>query len=176
MGADVTSCPALVAPTQVPALTHYAYRRVAAIESLGQGSEPAFKPNGLWVSVEEGGNGWAEYCRANDYGADRLAVVHDIVLAPDANLLTLTDPDGFDAFEKRYGTAFHRTPRPDYVHAIRWAEVAASHQGIVIAPYLWCRRLDGGLWYYGWDCASGCIWDASAISSIAARQIAPEAA
>ena len=29
------------------------------------------------------------------------------------------------------------------------------------------RRLDMETrWYYGWDCASGCVWDASAVQSV----------
>lgn len=35
------------------------------------------------------------------------------------------------------------------------------------APYQWRRRNERGFsWYYGWDCASGCIWRASAIREI----------
>lgn len=58
---------------------------------------------------------------------------------------------------------------------INWPMVADRYQGIVIAPYLWSRRMDGGLWYYGWDCASGCIWDAAAVASVTARQAAEAA-
>lgn len=36
-----------------------------------------------------------------------------------------------------------------------------------ITPYCWPARMDPDLiWYYGWDCASGCIWDASTIHQV----------
>ena len=56
----------------------------------------------------------------------------------------------------------------DYLEP-NWAPTAAQYAGVIIAPYQWERRLDGDAsdWYYGWDCASGCIWNADAIASIA---------
>jgi hypothetical protein len=50
---------------------------------------------------------------------------------------------------------------------IDWSKVAKDFDGIVITPYLWERRLDHHVnWYYGWDCASGCIWNTSVIETI----------
>ena len=46
---------------------------------------------------------------------------------------------------------------------IDWPKVAERYDGIIIAPYQWSRRLDGPMWYYGWDCASGCVWRARAV-------------
>jgi hypothetical protein len=50
---------------------------------------------------------------------------------------------------------------------IEWRKVAERFDGIIIAPYIWQRRLDlESSWYYSWDCASGCIWNASAVREI----------
>jgi hypothetical protein len=48
---------------------------------------------------------------------------------------------------------------------IDWLRVAQKSAGIIIAPYIWERRLHLP-WYYGWDCASGCVWDAAAVLSV----------
>lgn len=48
---------------------------------------------------------------------------------------------------------------------IDWQAVASDHDGIIISPYNWPARHEM-IWYYPWDCASGCIWNADAITSI----------
>lgn len=54
-----------------------------------------------------------------------------------------------------------------FVIWLDWAAIGKLYDGIIIAPYLWERRLNGGaMWYYGWDCASGCIWNPRAISEV----------
>ena len=40
-----------------------------------------------------------------------------------------------------------------------WKLIAQEFDGIEIAPYQWEIRMDYNFfWYYGWDCASGCLW------------------
>ena len=47
---------------------------------------------------------------------------------------------------------------------IDWHAVAQAYAGIEIAPYCWSLRFEYEfLWYYGWDCASGCVWELSAV-------------
>ena len=55
----------------------------------------------------------------------------------------------------------------NYSSYINWRKVAKAFDGIIIPEYIYSRRLDGNAsdWYYGWDCASGCIWDARAIKT-----------
>ena len=48
--------------------------------------------------------------------------------------------------------------RPD------WAKVASHYDGIEICPYIESRR--NMTWYYGWDVASGCVWNASGIKEL----------
>ena len=95
-----------------------------------------------------------------------------MVLSKEANLLWLSSAADIDSFTAEYGWA------PEYINVsrifVRWSRVAAAYQGMVIAPYIWERRLDhGASWYYAWDCASGCIWDARAIAHIVPMLAAP---
>jgi hypothetical protein len=47
---------------------------------------------------------------------------------------------------------------------INWPKVAQDYSGIEICPYQWKFRLNY-MWYYGWDVASGCIWNQNALNS-----------
>ncbi|MCJ2143680.1 hypothetical protein [Methylobacterium sp. E-066] len=152
----------------IPALTHYSDRATPHVYSVGQNPRPHFKPLGLWVSIDAGSVSWPDYIESSDSWAHRLRVIHDVHLAPDARILLLATVEDFDAFAGQYGRS-ERTAPPGYHYYIDWKAVAEAYQGIVIAPYRYDRRLDGGLWYYGWDCASGCIWDADAIAAITVR-------
>lgn len=51
-----------------------------------------------------------------------------------------------------------------YTRSIDWLRVKTQYGGIEIAPYQWKRRLSS-FWYYGWDCASGAIWDRDVLIS-----------
>lgn len=125
------------------------------------------KPRGLWVSVEGNGDGWSDWCRDEQFGGEGLAFEHEVVLAEDAHLLWLSTAEHLDAFTVEYGTPMYPAEPTIRHRGIDWPGVAKVYQGIVIAPYLWERRLDPDtFWYYGWDCASGCIWDLTAIARL----------
>jgi hypothetical protein len=95
-----------------------------------------------------------------------------IHLAERANILRLGSPAALDVFTAEYGGAppIYRALDQRFgerTMMIDWRRVASVYDGIIIAPYQWSRRLDGGArWYYGWDCASGCIWNATAIARV----------
>lgn len=48
---------------------------------------------------------------------------------------------------------------------IDYPKVAEKYGGIEITPLLHRKRLSAA-WYYGWDCASGCVWSRKAIRDI----------
>lgn len=143
-------------------LLHYSAEPfVGPVRSEAQeGDEMLFKPRGLWLSV---GNAWQEWCREAEYGADRIVHVARVTLAPDANVLRLTSQADLDRFTDEYGD--EEKDRSYHTRFIRWDRVAEKYDGIIIAPYIWERRLEL-MWYYGWDCASGCIWNTRAIESV----------
>lgn len=144
-------------------LLHYASKPFAGpVVSKSQVS--TMKPCGLWVSVE-GENDWPSWCLGENFALGALTHVHEVALVEGANILHLSSGPELQDFTLRYceegGRVFADMDRRD----IRWSKVADDYQGIVIAPYQWTCRMRL-FWYYGWDCASGCIWDASAIAGV----------
>jgi len=79
-------------------------------------------------------------------------------------LLQITSLAALYKFTKDYGQA---RVYPGFVDRsnINWSAVADRYSGIEISPYQWEAR-DGSetSWYYGWDVASGCIWDPAIIT------------
>lgn len=150
-------------------LIHYSSAPLGRIRSARQerdgNAAPHSKPNGLWVSVK-GEWDWPSWCQAESFALDRMGHATRVLLAPTAKMLHLNGADEIDEFTARYSVPWG-PPRPgskfDW-RRIDWRAVASKYHGLIIAPYCWERRLAHHTsWYYGWDCASGCIWNARAI-------------
>lgn len=147
-------------------LVHYSKRPLKLIRSTTQEREPDAKPHGLWVSDDACEQNWRRWCEDEQFGLESLANVHDVALAPTASILRLSSPGDIDAFHEEYTDLVGDRFR----YGIHWAQVAAKYDGILITPYIWERRLaENAGWYYGWDCASGCIWNAKAVAAITLR-------
>jgi hypothetical protein len=151
---------------------HWAKQAPTKIESKEQRQSP--KPLGLWFSVGDGDDGWRSWCESEGFRLDRLANVVEVILNRDARVLTIASAPDFDIFNDRF------VVEPDH-HllptgwAVDWAAVAREHDAIIIAPYRWDRRLsERSFWYYGWDCVSGCVWNADAVREL--RPVASTAA
>lgn len=146
-------------------LLHYSKEPLEKLYSIPldrQGLEGGmFKPRGLWVSVE-GKDDWLEWCKAENFGLASMRFVTEIRVRGD-DILRLSCAAEIDALTRKYG--HEQWPGKSYSRlAVYWPDVAQDYAGIIIAPYIWSRRLGGGSpWYYSWDCASGCIWDANAM-------------
>lgn len=147
-------------------LFHFSDTIIAAVHSTEQRDWwRKDKPSGLWVSVEGNGDGWSDWCASEDFGIG--AVPHVVHLHPEANILRIANGAELIAFHREFhipsGNRFREGREID------WITVAKRWQGIIIAPYVWSARLSvETAWYYGWDCASGCIWDAAAVDDILA--------
>jgi hypothetical protein len=116
------------------------------------------KPHGFWVSVE-GIQDWKSWCEEEKYNLGNLLISYEIVLKEDAKILHLNSAKEILSFSKKY-----KKERAKHISEINWNLVKSEYQGIIIAPYQWdCRFTLGTAWYYGWDCASGCIWDLTCI-------------
>ena len=106
------------------------------------------KPRGLWYEVD---GDWRRWCR--DDGQTSWINGHylyALALDPAVRLLRVCTGKALDDLTTRYA-------KDRWV--IDWPAIAAEYDGIEIAPYQWSRRLSPGTsWYYGWDCASGCVW------------------
>lgn len=126
------------------------------------------KPRGFWIT-DDSEDCWRAWCVGARFGLEELTHKHEIIL-DESNLLILRSVGEIDLFTKEF--AVERPWRGQsgqrYVdRCIDWRAVAARYDGLIITPYQWQRRLcDGYSWYYGWDCASGCIWRARAIKEI----------
>lgn len=139
-----------------------AWREVEQTTQIDLG--PFEKPKGLWIS-DEAEEGWHEWCSAEmpDW-AKRWTHYVEYELAPEANILRLRTAQEIDAFTEKYST--NETLGAEVVFLARyfrniidWKKVAAEYDGIIITPYQWARRMNSETqWYYGWDCASGCVW------------------
>jgi hypothetical protein len=119
-----------------------------------------FKPKGLWLSVD-GEYDWPSWCRAERFLEGTLRHRTPMRLREDANVLRLSTLEELRAFSAEHARpAF---PGAEIMTEIDWSVIAERYDGIVIAPYRWDCRLDL-MWYYGWDCASGCIWNLDALA------------
>ena len=118
------------------------------------------KPQGLWYSI---GHEWAEWCHNNHY---RMVYYRTELFIPPNKILHLKSGKDIDWFGKKYASRYPyrwNINREDEIYHIDWSKVAKEYSGIQISPYIWSRRLSSANWYYGWDVASGCIWDTSVI-------------
>ena len=147
-------------------LLHYSDQpllSVHSVEQVGGMAERGNKPNGLWVSVE-GEDDWKSWCESEDFSTNSMNAVTEVVLAENSNVLVIETSAALLAFHDE----FRALSDPPRFSSIRWPDVAAMYDGIIIAPYRWDHRLDGvaSNWYYSWDCASGCLWNARAIYAL----------
>jgi hypothetical protein len=152
-------------------LIHYSDAPLASVYSVEQSGDRydwhgGRKPVGLWVSVD-GDDDWRAWCKAENFrDVDSQCATH-IVLTPKHRVLIVDSGSAMLDFNRQYGV------ERDYYgkwkeQRIDWPRVARDYHGIVIAPYQWAHRLDEPCtgWYYSWDCASGCIWNADAVAEM----------
>ncbi len=143
-------------------LIHYSKAPLESVASKDQYDAPGMKPEGLWLSV---GKAWQEWCEGEEFSLGNLERRYSIKLSSNARLLLLTTESSIRAFSDKYGRESEYRGETTGSLYVDWQRLAKQWQGIIIAPYQWRCRLDL-IWYYGWDCASGCVWDKEAIASI----------
>jgi len=133
------------------------------------------KPRGLWVSVE-GPYDWKWWCENEEFRLENLSLCYEVKLKRGAKILRLKNSKSILDFTKSYP---YTKPQWDNAKGRRisagyeldWDKVKKEYQGIIIAPYQWkCRLALETPWYYGWDCASGCLWDLSCIKEFTLRK------
>jgi len=120
-----------------------------------ENQEPRAKPHGLWYGI---GPSWIDWVRSEmpDWEVDNVFKI-DI---DESKMLLIRNIEELDAFDKEYSTDDDSRWKNIY-----WHKVASRYGGIEIAPYLYEARFKY-MWYYGWDVASGCIWDDGVITNI----------
>lgn len=152
-------------------LIHYSKKPLVRVRSMKHTDNGcgAYKTPGLWVSVEGDGD-WLAWCKAESRSLDAMACATEVILADDANVHHISGAACIDAFTAK----FKVKNRPDWDRGIDWPAIRRRWRGLIIAPYCYERRMSPHTsWYYGWDCASGVIWDAKAVKEL--RAIDPPA-
>lgn len=121
-----------------------------------------FKPFGLWLS-DESDHGWKKWCENEEFNLERLK--HETKFRVDMEgVLHLDSAEKVRDFSKQFSVEHGFLGA---MRQINWKAVKAAYSGIIITPYFWELRLDMDyMWYYSWDCASGCVWDLSKLSII----------
>lgn len=151
---------------------------LATFEPVAQTEEPSAysKPRGCWIT-DDTDQCWRSWCLSENFALDGLTHKHQVTL-DEGKVLILRSAAEVESFAKsyRYIRTWGLAGRYKDI-CIDWPEVAKQYSGVIITPYQWSLRLhDGFSWYYGWDCASGCIWEPSAIREIKLIEIDPEVA
>ena len=130
--------------------------------------QDAKKPRGLWFSAETDDpddTNWKDSCILEEYNLEILKYRYEVHLTRDANILRIRTHPSMVAFTQEYTHSPFGVMK--IMNFIDWQAVSERFQGIIIAPYQYqCRLHPDFFWYYGWDCASGCIWDLNAIEQI----------
>ncbi len=149
--------------------------------SYPQSGQP--KPNGLWFDVN---GSWKRWCESAQFRLENLRYRHTVTVVDPSRVLflrnakeidaftreygrdfsghirLLNDGEDIDSFARRYGKDLFGDIRKQFSNYIMWEEVAEKHSGILIRPYSRAGS-QTCLWYYGWNCAGGCVWDTSVI-------------
>lgn len=154
-------------------LIHYSNCHLTEVrdadQCVGRSARRGDKPNGLWVSVE-GEDDWLSWCLSERFAEDRITHPTEVVIGANASILHLKDESDLRHFHNEFWCHPPWSDRKEELFrgdAIRWHEVASLYDGIIIAPYIYSMRTDDEVkWYYGWDCASGCIWNSRAVAEL----------
>lgn len=149
-------------------LLHFSREPLTEVRSVVPHTIANGKPAGLWVSA---GAAWLEWCVAESFGLSEWKYVTHVRLVDNANVLRIESATALSDFHSEWAQGDRYSRR-----AIPWEKVGERYDGIIISPYQWSHRLDGAVsdWYYGWDVASGCIWNARAVASLESTPLATD--
>lgn len=146
-------------------LIHYSAQPIDNTKDTEQTTKITMdKPDGLWVSIEDG-RSWKDIYEDDSSYNFNDDFTHKIHIDKNANILHLKSADEIFAFTEKFKISLesHNLRTLD----INWSKATQEYQGIIIAPYQHaCHTSWDCEWYHGWDCSSGCIWDSTAISNI----------
>ena len=113
------------------------------------------KPTGFWYGF---GSSWIDWVKSE---MPKWNYEHIFKINVNTNrVLQIKTLDELIEFDKEYSTINKYGSKN-----IDWIKVNIMYDGIEINPYQYKARYDIS-WYYGWDVASGCIWNPKAISNI----------
>jgi len=111
------------------------------------------KPSGFWYGF---GSEWIDWCR-NEAPEWTGKYIYSIDTG-NTNILQIKTNAEMLQFNSEYKADIYMK---DAGEAIDWKKVASKYGGIEINPYQYDDAMLS--WYYGWDIASGCIWNLSGV-------------
>ena len=127
----------------------------------GEGHTGMGKPHGFWFSVK-GEMDWEDWCRSARFRLDGLRYEYRIKLNPAYPILLIDTVEKMEWFHRCFADKPLTASSSNRFTMIDWVPVCWAWAGIIIAPYVWSRQMDL-FWYYGWDCASGVVWNEDAV-------------
>ena len=108
------------------------------------------KPHGFWYGFGNEWIDWTRYEMPNWVGKYIYKVDID-----KSNILEIKTRMDLMVFTRQHQSLKNVTGEGD---AIDWDVISKKYEGIEINPYQQEARTQY-IWYYGWDVASGCIWN-----------------
>lgn len=129
--------------------------------------EMKLKPHGMWLS-DESDYGWKEWCEKEKFRLEHLAYRTDYEIDL-SDILFLSSDQHIRVFSEKYR---YKNPS-SYIERLKfidWDKVYEEYKGILISPYSWNLRLEY-MWYYGFDCASACVWDVSVLKELGCQKV-----
>ena len=129
--------------------------------------DAASKPKGFWFSNDTCEYNWEHFCRSQHFWLEALEFKKFFKFTESANILIIKNLQEFDDFCDTYIIKNDNAYGYFSSNTVDWVAVSEKYDGIYIPDYYWERRnSDSSCWYYGWDCASGCVWNLSALEEI----------
>lgn len=111
------------------------------------------KPDGFWYGFGDEWIDWTEIAGPGYKGE----YVYEIDING-SNILQIKDHSELIEFTEEYKS--NRQIYPKIIFSIDWPRIELKYDGIEINPYIGQSRHNiKTIWYYGWDVASGCIWN-----------------
>ena len=129
---------------------------ITEIRPINTTQTPSPKPKGLWYGI---GYSWINWVKT-EMPEWMGMYIYKIELNP-ATILRISTVEMLDEFNKTYAEESRSFPG----FYLDWNLVTTKYSGIEISPYQWSRRMKY-MWYYGWDVASGCIWNHNVVSNL----------
>lgn len=123
------------------------------------------KPKGFWYGID---NSWVDWCQSE---MPEWVSPHRYEVEIDTSKILVVD-----TIEKMHDINKHAANTDEYFYRknydIDWPYFEKmGYKGIEIPIYMQELRMNlDFFWYYGWDVASGCIWDTNIIKSITKLQ------
>lgn len=121
------------------------------------------KPPGFWVTSNDDDN-WENWCRAEEYNVLGLRWRSTFSMDGDS-VKVIRDLNELLDFSEEFSYRMYLGGEYSDVRLINWLAVMQRWMGLYIDPHQVTVRLSPEfLWYSVWDCASGCVWDLSALT------------